>query len=761
MEGVCRRGRVTGRPGRLHLKTQALGMWRWLWARIAGENVDRTAASLLAIFRFTSWALTSLTYVVASQPVGIDLGKVVVIAGVFVVGAVVTTVLNRITSDPRQILTLALAEAVGLPLLLISTGGLASPFVWNALNPLLIAAVYLPLGYTWGIVSAFVATAYAAMQVFPHTRGHLLVEYSDVLLILALVAVVIRLQASQLRTMDTQAREIQRQQSALQEAYDDLAVRGEALEALSRFQREIISCIGHSDLYWTVVQLIQRRFEPQWTAVLYPVGEPEPDLVECAWLAEGAGCRQLTAGAFPGFDWASGWQQAEYSHLRLQQDLSDPTGDATATPLLVDNGRIRALLAVGGLAAERRVELQIWLEYVRQLAAKLTAAERTRRTLDYLGNVQQLVEGAGITREEGDLIDLVTLFAQQLTGAVAAAFWPADPAEPDVLRVAPSIVHAAPEAPPIEDFAGHAVEWWASSPGALAGLDRYPDNGQVRHVCRTVVRSTERRFGVLLVVGSRPFSDDIDVVRTMGFLGYLAGAMLERQEAEGLHGRLLVAEEQSRIAAEIHDGVSQSLFSLVYGLQGAIQSLGAGKLEDTSRTLGTLRDVAAKVSREIRSSIYQLAQGGDRGTFVRAIRACLDDVEALYGVNTALEVTGSEDNLSPALKRAVYRIVREATSNAARHGQASRLQVTMALTPQQTVLAIGDNGVGFVPPALDPVARQAAAAASGSRTGLGILNMTQLARSFNGSIAIDSAPGRGTLVTVKIPDLAETAENGG
>lgn len=734
-------------------------LWYDLWLKIAGADMDRTAASVLAIFRLASWALTSFAYVLTARPVGLDLGKVTVITGVFVLGVVVTRLLSRVTTDPRQIATLALAEAIGLPLLLLPTGGLNSPFVWNALNPLLIAAVYLPLGYTWGIVSAFIATAYMVMQSVPATSGHPLIEYGNVLLILSLVALITRAQARMLRILDRQAREIANQRQALQQAYDALAVRGEALEALSQFQREAISCVDHADLYWTVVSMVQRRFHPVWTAVMYPVTEPEPGLVCCPWLPDAAGCRLVTAGIYTDFVWPGAWLQAGESQLGMHDGLRSWQGDGAVTaPVLVDNGRVRALLAVAGLASERHVELQIWIEYIRQLAAKLAAAERTRRTLDYLSNVQQLVEGAGITREEGDLLELVTLFAQQLTGAVEAAFWAADPDEPDMLRVAPAIVKGAAEAPPVEEFAGHAAEWWASSPAALAGLDRYPVDGQIWHVCYTVVRSTERRFGVLLVVGARPFSDDIDVVRTMGFLGYLAGAMLERQAAENLHGRLLVAEEQSRIAAEIHDGVSQSLFSVVYGLQGAIQALAAGKLEETQRTLSTLRDVAAKVSREIRSSIYQLSQGEDRGTFVRAVRACLDDIEGLYGISTALEVSGSEDNLSPALKRAVYRIVREASSNAARHGQGSRLQVRLTLSPKQTLLEVGDNGVGFVPAPFDSPAHRPPTAA---RTGLGLLNMRQLAQSFNGSIVIDSEPGRGTRVTVRIPDLVDDVENGG
>jgi signal transduction histidine kinase len=131
------------------------------------------------------------------------------------------------------------------------------------------------------------------------------------------------------------------------------------------------------------------------------------------------------------------------------------------------------------------------------------------------------------------------------------------------------------------------------------------------------------------------------------------------------------------------------------------------------------------------------------------VRGYLHDLGELYSVKAELTVTGSEDNLSPAMRRAVYRIVREAASNAARHGGGSQVSVGMVLNPQQTIIEIEDNGCGFEPP---PPAMLVHRPGSGTRSGLGLLNMHQLARSFSGVLEIRSTPGQGTKIVVRMPE---------
>jgi signal transduction histidine kinase len=743
------------------------GLLGRLWARVHSRGIESSAASALGVFRLVAWALCSFVYLVNNLPSSPLLFEIGVITLLLVSALMAQGLLLRAMGDPRQVAGLAFAEAIALPAVLLPTGGLASPFVWYALNPLLVAAFYLPMGYIWGVVAAFLAAALGATWLSPLTRGQPLLMHSQVILIMVLVTLTTRVQARVLRRLESQSRQISVQSTALQRAYEALAVRGQALSALLQFQREAVACADHAALYGVLVRAVQRRFAPAWAGVMYVVSEPASETLPCPWLANEAACRLVSTDDGRAFDWAGAWVAAQAGAAAGNHPITSVgRHGCSAAPLLLDEEEVTALLGLVGLDEAQRTELEVWLEYARTLVARMSAAERTRFTLDYLSDVYQFVEGAGVSRQEGDLLELVTLYAKQLTRAEKAAYWEAAEGEPDVLRPVPSIIRGRREGILAEEFSAHVAEWWSSGDTLLAHLDRYHDGRSTWHTCYTVVRSSERRFGVLFVMSSRQFSHDLDVLRTMGFLGYLAGAMLERQRVEELHGRLLVAEEQSRIAAEIHDGVSQSLFSLVYGLQGAMGALENGRNDDARRTLRTLRDVAAGVSREIRASIFQLAGSETKGTFVRAIRSFLGDLGGLYLVSTDLKVTGSEDNLSPALRRAAYRIVREACSNAARHGRGTSIAVAMSLSPQQTVIEISDNGQGFDAPAalglglgLGPAPGSKLTA--GARSGLGLLNMQQLAKSFNGSLVIDSAAGKGTRVVVRIPEHVIAVGEGG
>ncbi len=579
----------------------SLGPHRAGDGRPAGDKpdrgVDRYAAPALAVFRYVSWAFTSACYLGGGGPAGAWGPKVLVIGLLLLAGLIFLRLLRRYLDEPGQVARLALAEAVVLPAVLLPTGGLTSPFVWYALNPLLVAAVYLPAGYTWAVALSFLAAAGLATASSPIARGQPLVEQGRVVLVLVLVTLITRVQA-----------------------------------------------------------LLARRLQAQ-------------------------------------------------------------------------AGRIRE------------------------------QSQRIQRTLDYLANVYQVIEGAGASRSEGEVVELVTLYAKRLTGAEKAAFWPADPGDPETLAALPTIIRGLRGQLRVEDLSRSAAGWWgATGPGPAAGLDRYQSRDISWSIAHSVIRSQDRRFGLLVVVSGRPFNTEIDVPRTMGLLGCLAGAMIERNQVEDLHSRLLVAEEQGRIAAEIHDGVSQSLFSLVYGLDGVLRTVAEHRADETLAALRTLRDVAAGVSREIRSSIYKLRQEGSVDTFEGALRSYLARLGELSGAQTELTLAGPQDNLSPALKRALYRMVREAASNAVRHGGGSRLAVALTVNPDQVVLEVKDNGRGFSPPPPSRLPREPAGPAGSS--GLGLLNMAQLARAFNGSLRILSAPGAGARVIVRIPDHGRTARGG-
>lgn len=207
------------------------------------------------------------------------------------------------------------------------------------------------------------------------------------------------------------------------------------------------------------------------------------------------------------------------------------------------------------------------------------------------------------------------------------------------------------------------------------------------------------------------------------------------QEAE----RLLVVEEQNRIANEIHDGVSQHLFSIVYALHSLTRRQGYIQEQDAQEQLQLIAETATQAAQELRASIYRIKPGQNASqAFISTLAAHLSDLEKLNGIKVSLEATGSEDAISPALRQAFFRIVKEAAANAIRHGSCRAICIGLDMQPGAVQLKIVDDGLGFE---------------SGQvhKKGLGLNNMAGLMANFGGSLQIDSSPGQGTCVTCTIP----------
>lgn len=260
-----------------------------------------------------------------------------------------------------------------------------------------------------------------------------------------------------------------------------------------------------------------------------------------------------------------------------------------------------------------------------------------------------------------------------------------------------------------------------------------------RNLSSAPIQSQSAFYGLLgyLLPSQHPSEEDGE--RAISFLAELGAIALERRKADDLAARLLVAEEQNRIANEIHDGVAQHLFSIVYALH-ALSHRRADLLDETTRgQLNLIKKTANQAARELRASIYRISplRRGEQ-LFVAGISSYLESLSRLNEIEADLQVEGSEESLSPALRKALYRIIREATSNSIRHGKCKRIDVVLKMAPGKMMMQINDDGKGFDNGKPFP-------------RGLGLTNMRNLMASFNGSFALDSTPGNGTRITCVVP----------
>jgi len=216
-----------------------------------------------------------------------------------------------------------------------------------------------------------------------------------------------------------------------------------------------------------------------------------------------------------------------------------------------------------------------------------------------------------------------------------------------------------------------------------------------------------------------------------GMRGYLA-ALTQGQE-----------EERKRLARELHDETVQSLIALDQKIQMARKALGRDPQACASR-LDELRamttDIVEKVRRFSRNlrPIYLEDLG-----LIPALEMLTRDAGGEGKLVTAFRVTGEPKRLSAEREMALYRLVQEALNNVTAHANASRADVTMIFVGDEVSVTIADDGVGFAIPD-----RPGELAEAGH---YGVLGMRERAELAGGWLSIESEPGHGTRIEIRLP----------
>ncbi len=222
----------------------------------------------------------------------------------------------------------------------------------------------------------------------------------------------------------------------------------------------------------------------------------------------------------------------------------------------------------------------------------------------------------------------------------------------------------------------------------------------------------------------------------------------DRKRAEEIRALLLnqvitvQEEERRRIARELHDETAQSLASLLLGLSALRES----------RTLKGARAAAAELHQVTTRALAEVRRlaGGLRPSALDdlglpdAVTRYAADFGATRGLAIEVDTGGlGAGRMPPAVETALYRIMQEALSNVARHAGARHARVQLDRFGAMVSMVVSDDGAGF-----DPDRPPAPATAA---HGLGIHTMRERALVLNGTLTIQSAPGRGTRVSVEIP----------
>ena len=205
--------------------------------------------------------------------------------------------------------------------------------------------------------------------------------------------------------------------------------------------------------------------------------------------------------------------------------------------------------------------------------------------------------------------------------------------------------------------------------------------------------------------------------------------------------QLRVLEERQRIGMDLHDGVIQSIYAVGLNLALVNSLLDDGDVSLASERVRSAIDSLNAVIRDIRAYILDLRPRRFEGDeLVPALRQLLSEFRGNTLMNVELRAgPGADRVLPPEARRALFHIAQEALSNAARHSRATLVEIHLAEYEHDIELVLKDNGQGF------EVNR------AERRVGHGLMNMRDRVSAVGGSCSVESRPGTGTEVRVRVP----------
>ena len=217
-----------------------------------------------------------------------------------------------------------------------------------------------------------------------------------------------------------------------------------------------------------------------------------------------------------------------------------------------------------------------------------------------------------------------------------------------------------------------------------------------------------------------------------------AAVVIENARLHERSRELSIVEERNRLARDLHDSVTQTLFSL-----GLTAEAAAELAERDPAAARNQTRIVAKLARdalgEMRTLVFELRPPAlEADGLVATLRKHIEVIRRASGIDVTLEVEG-EGGVSREIELETYRIIQEALNNAVKHSGAESISVRIEIDGSGLRASVTDSGAGFDPKAL-PVRTKH----------LGLTSMEERARNVDGKVRIESTPGSGTTVTLEV-----------
>jgi signal transduction histidine kinase len=251
---------------------------------------------------------------------------------------------------------------------------------------------------------------------------------------------------------------------------------------------------------------------------------------------------------------------------------------------------------------------------------------------------------------------------------------------------------------------------------------------------------------------AEPIGIDIIIVRSLYLilLGCVFGYLSEFEKKQNqrllalskIGAEMATREERRRIASELHDGILQSLATLLLRLETIRKRLPEAQKE-INDDLRSIEDFTRSSMNEIRQFLSgKSIDAFAHGTLIERLRDDAKFVRDGLGVRVIVESEPEELQLTREMEREIYYVLKEAVTNVAKHSHASKVAIQIKKNGAKLSGSLTDDGVGFDSSALK------------GNAGFGLNGMANRIEKIGGKLAIESAPGLGTKISFAVP-LAE------
>jgi nitrate/nitrite-specific signal transduction histidine kinase len=279
-----------------------------------------------------------------------------------------------------------------------------------------------------------------------------------------------------------------------------------------------------------------------------------------------------------------------------------------------------------------------------------------------------------------------------------------------------------------------------------------PDGLETQSELAVPLKTKTAIIGVLDVQSDRPHAFDNSDMIVLRSLANQAAVAIENARLYEQARQLAVVEERQRLARELHDAVTQTLFSASL-ISEALPDLWETDQEEGRRLLGELRQLSRGALAEMRTLLLELRPAAlveaDLGDLLRQLG---EAVAGRTGATVRFDLEG-RTQLPPEVHVALYRIVQEALNNVVKHAKAHNVDVRLSRSPLlrkkhagqriRAELEVSDDGVGFDPDVIPT-----------DRLGMGIIQ--ERAEAIAARLDIETGPGRGTRIAVAWSSLPDT-----